>query len=230
MAIVIDRRIYCHMPKTGGDFITRYLREDWQGKDPPGMHGHAAYDDFPKKWTEDREPFGSIRDPWSWYASWWMHASSVCLEQGGLQKYGAGSKSFKAVLAGVLMPSDMNTPNNVGLIWSHDVKRTRPSFLRQKVGLYTWTFRHVFSGKVHTFIDTPQIYDGLEQLLGQPVNRHLHPPRNTREQRSKSAVKDVSTLYTQEMIDAVWKADGALIEQLGFTEPFKPHDSAIIRI
>ena len=230
MAIVLATKklIYCHMPKTGGDFTTRYLRDEHGGKDPPGFNGHVSWNDLPARYKDGRTPFGTIRDPWSWYASWYMHAKAVCLEQGGLASYGNGSKNFADVLEGALHPLDGRAPNNVGLIWSLDIKATRPSFLREKVGLYSWTFNYIFSKQVRTLIDTPQLYEGLEEFLGTPVDRKKHPPKNTRHQRSKTAVDDVSTLYTDELIDAVWKADGQLIRELGYTEPFQPHNSAII--
>lgn len=230
MAMMVGNKIYCHMPKTGGAWLTSYLSRIHEARDTPG-HGHNPAKDVPKRFLQGRTLFGTIRDPWSWYTSWWMHAKSVPLDKTALIRYGAGSDAFRAVLPGVLVPSEECTPPSPSVIWSlPDDREARLAFLGLGAGLYTWTFNHVFSGMVRTLIDMRQMYEGLGQVLGLEVDPKLYPPTNTRHQRADSAVDDPRTLYDQKMIDAVWEADGALIKRLGFKEPFGRAPSPVIAI
>jgi hypothetical protein len=232
MAILFDDKIYCHMPKTGGAWTTAYLQKKRGGAQTPD-HGHHPAADIPKESLEGRTLFGTIRNPWDWYASWYMHAKSRAIDKDGLFRFGAGSDSFKSVMIGAIIPDPGQAPDNIGVIWAiKDPRKAREEFLNQGCGLYTWVFHHVYSGMVKTFIDTPQLHEGLSQITGVAISPKKHPATNTRHQRPESAVDDVRALYDQEprLIDLIWETDGDIIKAMGYTEPFGKAPTPVIQL
>jgi len=92
-------------------------------------------------------------------------------------------------------------------------------------GLYTYWFDTLYAG-VDTFIDTAQLYDGVEELFGIKTDA---PPANTSKRMTPDYLEP-SSLYTPELIELVREHDGPLAERLGFA-PFSPSTKgAVIRL
>lgn len=66
---VNDKFVYIHLPKTGGSFISTFLKEHVGGEYQQTSHNkHVKARSINKK---NRFEFGSIRNPWDWYVSFY---------------------------------------------------------------------------------------------------------------------------------------------------------------
>jgi hypothetical protein len=228
MPLLVGKYLYVHMPKTGGVWMTQYLKDQHDGLLLPG-HGHMAASDVPGHHKRNREMFGTMRDPWGWYASWWAHALSNESEQPGLRAYGGGSTEFADVLQGVLCPQAKRVPKQIGVIWN--IPKPDPEqwgFVARGVGLFSWAFNYIHGDEVRKLIDMAQMPEGLRLLMGGKVDLDRYPPTNTKEQRRQSAHNvDYKKLYTDKLAEMVWEADFDLINRLGYTQPFEKSSKAL---
>lgn len=231
MPVIAGKYIYIHMPKNGGVWMTKYLEGEHDGLLLPG-HGHMPASEVPQHHRKDREMFGTIRDPWSWYTSWWSHALSNETTKASLAVYGGGSTEFADVMEGVLNPRSARAPARVSTIWdTRNALVERRDFLTRKVGLFSWTFDHIHGELVKKFIDMVQMPAGLDLLMGAHVDDQKYPPSNTKEQRLKKKRKiNYKKLYTDKLAEMVWEADFNLIQRLGYTKPFKGAQKALVQI
>lgn len=82
--ILGERLAFVHVPKTGGTFTSMFLQDTglacWeylcyamQGYD---HQSHQSLRVLPRGQLEARKVLAGIRDPWSWYVSWFLHASN----------------------------------------------------------------------------------------------------------------------------------------------------------
>lgn len=213
--IATPMHVYVHMPKTGGMWVAHALHNLGNGHKIPGTRRHARYDDIPQDALEGRMVFGSIRDPWAWYASLWQHLRNGVDGPPVLRALGDGDESFGAFLRGMTdrqvwatLPED----DRGGWPWPPDLGG----------GFYTslmrWYFGHPL--KVDALIDQTQLRVGLEQILDVSIDEGRFPPKNSRLDRPATAVKNPHTLYNHDEVALVQDADGEAASELGFLEPF----------
>jgi hypothetical protein len=69
--IVLTNKVYIHMPKTGGTWVARCMQDDNGGVMLAHYGGHASVTEIPDHLLKGKKLFGTKRDPWSWYASWY---------------------------------------------------------------------------------------------------------------------------------------------------------------
>ena len=93
MPILTNDKIYIHMPKCGGNWITDCLQREIDGR-RIGTHGHAPARYLKNHEVKGKTLWGTIRDPWSWYVSWWAHAMRADHTKKDLAIYGGGSTEF----------------------------------------------------------------------------------------------------------------------------------------
>ena len=93
MPIVLTNKIYIHMPKTGGTWVAHAMRKDNGGIMLPHYGGHASVSELPDHIVKGKKLFGTKRDPWGWYASWYAHAVTNPAYHDGLKYYGSGSNA-----------------------------------------------------------------------------------------------------------------------------------------
>lgn len=226
MPIDTGDKIYIHMPKTGGSWMSNYLSREHAGR-VVGSHGHQPIYTIAKHALEGKLPWGTVRDPWSWYLSWWSHGVRSGNYGERLAVYGGGSTEFKDVLMGALSRDPERCPEHTGGIWSlHNEKQARQDYLGGLGGLYTWAFFHIFGTEVRTFVDMNRMHEGVEELFGAAVDSNLYPPANT---RTHKLPKSPDEMYDEEMIDAVYDEDSFLISHLGFEEPFSSLPEPVFR-
>jgi hypothetical protein len=217
MPIEANNWIFCHMPKTGGTSVINYLKETWGGKDRwPLLHGHAPASDVPYHDLKGKTLIGTIRDPWGWYASWWMHALANPRCHPSLSQYGQGSCEFSAVLKGVTGPDKSLVPESPGVIWSVNMKAgvARRTLAQSGKGLYSWTFNHVYGNNVKELARLSNLRGDLGKILGAEISPEEMPPSNTHQERGSTP-----PVWTDEMVEMVWQADAELIQRLGFEPP-----------
>jgi len=217
---------YWHMPKTGGMSVYRILREI----SPTctvinGPRRHSPADEIPPELLKGKTLFGTARDPWSWYASLYQHASGGVEGQEKLKKWGNGDSSFEAALYGWTHPSEERVDNQFGVVWAFLEEKTpalRQKLLESRQGLYTWAFDYVYGNPIrpHILIDTSRLTEGMANLLKVPISQvEGITMQNLATHRPKSAFVDPQKKYTDEMREWVRNAERQLIGTLGF-EPF----------
>lgn len=231
MPVIAGKYLYVHMPKTGGVWMNNYLVKEHDGLLLPG-HGHMAAPDVPHHHRKGRTILGTIRDPWSWYASWWTHAMCNNSELDAIAKFGQGSHEFRHVLQGALNPDPKRVPDQIGVIWNiPKPEAEKKNFTDRGIGLYSWAFHYIYEG-ADLVIDMTQMAEGLKELMGAHVDSQRYPPLNTSTHkvgRFRNRVR-YKNLYTKELMRLVLEADCDLIQRLGYTEPFESATQALIQL
>ena len=216
MPIYTADLVYNHMPKTGGTTMSHILKTSMGGRKVGKMHTPAS--DLAR--FEDpgsRLVFGTIRNPWAWYWSWYQHCVRANKHKGThLKTYGQGQSDFKSVLHGATHTWEVQPPKRPGVIWGWDGMNDRPAFQAAHVGLYTWGLWNMYGpgGEwlVQAFIDTDQMVQGLADLTGKTaVEYHLN---------QGDYGMDPADQYDAEMVEWVAQADPAIVAMMGY-EPFK---------
>jgi len=222
MPILINNKIYIHMVKTGGVWMSSYLNDNHDGR-WIGSHPHSSSGDLRDHEVEDRLLWGTIRDPWSWYLSWYSHQKSDLDNCGG-------SSEFKDVLMETLRRDAGHCPESSVVMWSipgANVSARNDTYIDGQGGLFTWTFFHMFGDRVKTFVDIGRMHEGVEVLFGGMVTEDSSQPTNTRNLELPSSPEE---MYDDEMIDAVYRADSHLIEVLGYEGPFSALREPVVNI
>jgi len=212
--LVTDEHIYVHMPSTGGSWMGRVLTKLGYPRAHVG-YGHDPLFTVPKEVREARVAFATIRDPWSWYASWWRHAvtgrpKDVAAVAGGLSfRESVYALTHRDIGPGVANPGVYFPLHPKG--WDH-----RTAWVESGVGFYTWLARHLYGDpwEVDVLLDTGQLYEGLSRFLGRAITREEFPPVNTSVERPGEPAE-----YDPEMVAWVREADGELAASLGYTGP-----------
>ena len=185
-------------------------------------HGHASFDQLRGHELKGKTLWGTIRDPWSWYHSWWRHGMRSGCEK-DLAVYGGGSTEFRDVLQGALSKDPNRCPDNCAVIWSlPKPKESRWEFLKGDGGLYSWAFAHMYRDQVKTLVDIRRMHEGIEKLFGVPSNADSHPPVNGK------GVDD--NQFDESLEDDVMEADEALISILGYEGPSSSLKSSVLRL
>jgi hypothetical protein len=198
MPVLANNRIFFHMPKTGGTWVQNYLVEFQGGRILPQWGGHARVQELPPHLLANKTLFGTKRDPWSWYASWYLHAINSKQYHDDLRVYGNGDLDFASVLQGATRL--VKPPKNTGVIWPTGT-------MRHKAGLFSWAVTHIYG----EWVELIEAKD-LATYLG--VGDIEAPPCNTREVRE--VVKTTDELYTDELRALVWERDHVVASRLGY--------------
>jgi len=244
MSRMNGRLVYLHMPKTGGTWVGHLLPRFEEGTSKTNIcheslqHLHETTPSSRGKFT-----FGTVRNPWDWYLSWWQHGMNDRIDREHLEVYGRGSTDFRDVLWGTTHAPELEQmPKRMGALWpmyrpKGEEDRMKPIFQESGVGLWSWMTWYMYgdpvqqSLQVHALVETARLHEGICEILGRRFDEGSWPPRNTRQDRPNTAVQgDPRALYDAEMIQWVWEADGALARSLGYTEPFQPLPEAVLRL
>jgi hypothetical protein len=211
-----DRLLKAHMPKTGGSWLRYHLIDQLGGsslaRQPWALPDHAPIADVPAEIRRGRVAFGTIRDPWSWYLSWYNQASKSGLSAHNVSQFGLGDSSFKEVLYGATHGRD--TEAKPGMFWGPSAAKS--GFAGGRDGLYTWSARYVYGEPwgIDALVDMPQMLAALAELTGSEQERYK-PPLNV---GTYTKGLDLG-VYDEEMIEWVRSADGGLIYLMGYTDP-----------
>lgn len=201
------------MPKTGGTWTGRWLRQIYQGTYFTG-HYHDSVDDVD---PGDRTVFGTIRDPWSWYYSWWWQATHSGISKKRVFEYGGEEQleDFRSVLYGATHPEESKVVVRPGLFWGPQGRDE--SFANGGRGLYSWSFHRVYGdpAKVLNFVDMSDIQGGITSLVGKlPYDASGRPRENV-----GSYEVSIPDIYDEEMEQWVRDADRKVINMLGYSSP-----------
>lgn len=214
MSVVTPKYLFVHVPKTGGMWTTDILLRYAGGKKNGDAMYHRPKGDLPH--GDGRLSLSNVRDPWSWYASWYLHSRDQ--RNPWLQEYGRGSLAFKDVLFGVTHPDKVN-PRKLGGYWPDPYFDEVQIWKARNLGLCTYAFDYMWGGAVDISIPTDRLREGMSVLLDRDLSQE--PFRNAHREHS-----NYRQFYTDEMIRWVKDADRSLIFQYGF-EPFRPTPKCI---
>lgn len=232
MPYVMGASAFWHMPKCGGTFLLQYMQRENLGVIDVGTgHDPAWYSD--RLGLSDKRHIGVIRDPWSWYASLFRHAKNEASEQIRTWfRSHAPDMTFgtwlKSVLSRGIYPP-------IG-IWETDPSCPLPD---GTVGLWSWLVRYMYqdpsTGRwlVRDLLDTGRMYEAVESVFGNAVDRQKHRVVNHGACRENRAIPpqttDYRSWYTPDMLSWIATADATLIKTFGF-QPFTPSPQAVYRL
>lgn len=208
MSVVTPKYLFVHVPKTGGMWTTDILLRFAGGEKNGDSMYHRPKLDLPH--GNGRLSLSNVRDPWSWYASWYLHCRDR--KEPWLQEYGRGSTTFKDVLFGLTHP-DKVRPRKLGGYWPETYFDEVDIWKARNLGFCTYAFDYMWGGAVDIAVPLDRLQEGMSKLLDKDLSRE--PVRNAH--REHSTYKN---FYTDEMIRWVQDADRSLIFQYGF-EPFR---------
>lgn len=208
--------VYVHCPKTGGTSVTSALRR--AGADVV-FHGHRPA----KTITHNsRHVFGTARNPWDWYVSWYVHNLVNGNRPGreALAAYGGGSMAFKDVLFGATMPTLGRVPLNWGGCFGSTKSRDWDALQDSGAGLCTFAHEWMYTAPdgswiPQTLIHTDRLSEGLQALTGVSINE----TKNARS-RFPGWDKPVADYYDAE--SAAWVAQSDAVHNArlgGWTHP-----------
>jgi len=216
--------VYVHIPKTGGTQTRAVLRQVG-GARKVGA-GHDSIRVVPYNVRRDSLCVATLRDPWTWYASWYEHSIAALGDEGRnrLAAWGNGAHDFESVLYGVTHPEDLpRSPLWPGVLFMH-----AGSFRRVTAphGLLSWCWRYFCcerdgSDAVGAVIDTAQLTAGWAEVLGVKV-----PDGTANARKSSILPESYADAYSPEMLEWVREADAPIIDRFGF-EPFQPLDKPV---
>jgi hypothetical protein len=219
--IVFDRYLFAHMPKTGGTWLSAALRD--VGRSRFG-DGHGPLSAAHPEWCHGKTMGGTVRDPWSWYASWYHHTLTggpAQIER--VRIIGGGSLEFRDVLRGVTSPGP-HCGKHPGQFWRPAYPEVKPYIDSDAGGLWSWGVRWFYGDGVGgwlaaVLLDQAQLRDAASDLV---ATRLDHAPANVRSERAGQTPMDYRDLYDSDMMGWVLEADGELAATLGYVDPFSP--------
>lgn len=240
--------IAAHCPKTGGTWLGYVLQSEAGATSYRGGHDPAW--SIPAEDRAGRQVVGTVRDPWSWYGSLYVHAChgdqlrrSILAEYAGIWESVASEVDyriclveFKAALWG--MTHGVRVSRRPGVLFDAFPGNALPYDGRH--GLFSWCMAVVYgdnSGSYNlagldTVVDMGRASDAAAALLGLEAKRiaEEYPPRNTRydKRRQFNGPSDWADWYDDEMIGWVARADAWLIRAFGF-EPLGPSRAPLHR-
>lgn len=208
MPYASEQFAYSDMIKTGSNWTSRAMLRQGRLARRLGDGQHQ-----PAWWTRahagsGKVHFGTIRHPYSWYASWFRHAAYRAKVQDALARMGSGSRAWADVLSGSLSAGPHWPGNPLG--FAH----LRADGLPWKAGdsLWSYTTRYFYADPtegrqwlVDALVPMEHLREGLselgldERLLG----------------RKNEAIGEKVEL-TDEQREAIWKVDGPLARSLGY--------------
>jgi|GEM_PF-3193672 hypothetical protein len=216
------RIVYVHVPKTGGTRTDAILRAVGARKEGAG---HDSIRVVPYAIRRTSTCVATLRDPWSWYASWYEHAMTLGDEgRRKLREWGRGSTEWRDVMYGVTHPEDQPRHHKCpGVLWTQNGSISR---VTAPHGVYTWAVRYFLqerdgSWATDKVVDTAQLGAGWSAILGAEID-------DTKANERKGGIlpANYADAYDDEMIGWVARADAPMIEHFGW-EPFAPLSSPV---
>ncbi len=243
MAYLSQQLLYIHPVKTGGCWVERQLERRSTAALLAGGGSHAQVlggmcaligeQHSPLKdvlsFAPGREVIISVRDPWTWYGSLYLHGCHLPANRARLARYGRGSTDFKDVLFGLTHPCKEVVPE-VPLAITNIGRARRSAFCEGSEGLYSWHFRDMGFAEIpmpggqtrSSWLPTVHLrqaslsadfdaFFGTETAAEPPQNHHLRPPD------VKTPAGPYREWYDAEMLSWVEEADGEMAAFLDYS-------------
>ena len=228
--IVAPRFVFLHLHKSGGTFVNDCLLRFVPGARSAGYH--LPHTMIPPQMRE-RPVLGFVRNPWSYYVSWFAFQSSMRQPNVLYQALSdEGRLGFAGTIANMVTLSQqperlarvvaalpaqytgrgLNVP---GFVLARIAEARRP------IGFYSFLFDYMFDGEVERRIfgrmeslrdDLPRMLETVGEPVGAALRAHLAtaPPANV------SVHGDYRHYYTDNVRDLVALHDAPVIERFGY--------------
>ena len=124
--LVTEHFTFAHIPKAGGEFLQDVIRAHFPIVQ--AIEGNASHTPIDGVLEEKRfQPvFALVRNPWSWYVSWYTFCKGLGDNQQFNDNYEPGPDSFKCTISNLLRPNHSNPDvnafmreRNIGLLAMH---------------------------------------------------------------------------------------------------------------
>lgn len=194
--------VFIHLPKTGGTFITRVLEraapQSWQAQ---YFEGHPTVQDIPDS-HRDLPVIGMIRNPWSFYVSWYSFLREKVKDYEFFNAVSAGGTlGFRETIRNVFNSEPVKSSGWGG--YTYLVDFTYREKLHSVRYIHFESLREEF---VAALDDVTTVPDDLRNALLET------PPIN------KSSHDDYSTYYDQQLIELVRERDRPTFEMFGYSD------------
>lgn len=211
--------VHFHVPKTGGSSVLAAMTG--AGGERLG-NGHDLWTQWRHE-VEGLRCFATIRDPWSRYASFWLHALRVN-KYAGLEAWGGGSMRFRDVLYGWTHVEANRVSRETAVIWHPGAAH---KLVASGLGLYSWEVQRMCGGRMDAWVATDRLHEGLLEIgVGGPevVKNNAGPRCDYSVRRllaELGAPPEVANgeyrgLYDDEALEWVAESEAELIERFGW--------------
>lgn len=220
--LVTDRFVYLHMPKTAGTWVQHHMKGALGGVHPSPL-SHVRVSNFAEH-LEGRIVFGTVRNPWDWYISWYQFIrASKWWRNNFLVAFGDPDDT-DAALYGMTHPDPKVAPV------AHKIPFDLSTFQARGVGLYTHLFNASFCDRdgtplVDYLVDVGHLRKGIREITGLDFKG---PPMNVKGDRPHT-VLDPYRVWTQERFRWVREADAGVLALLGYDRPHGPPAEPLMR-
>jgi hypothetical protein len=181
--IISDPFVFAHIPKTGGVFLQDLIKsffpavQSWEGGE-----SHHSVEFLPPDHV-GKPIFALLRNPWSWYVSWFAFCKANRDNEEFRRNYSPGETEFEDTIRNLLRPghcdpviNEFMARENIGLLEMH-----RFHIMDLEVESHDITYGRMeclaadFSAFLEDWgIDIP---NGIQSALqGPPQNRSEHGP------------------------------------------------------
>lgn len=228
-----DRRfLVYHAPKTGGTWLRRALLKHCGAERLAGEHNpytHEVHKEYP-----EAKLVGTIRDPWSWYCSFYAHAArsqhygrlwawagrpekAAQIERdklGSLNQKERELPSFRDVLWGLTHPLAVEPPKVAGVFFEvYDADRLG---VGRDAGFCQRVHRSVYRAGPWTMLCQGNLVEEASELF--EVDLRDVPPCNTAENAQPGKLWDYRLWYDNDMVEWVYQADEDMLYEYEATQ------------
>ena len=225
--IVTDQFVFLHLHKSGGTFILKFLQTFEPSAKMIGYH--LPYTELPDQYR-DLPVLGSIRNPWSYYVSWYTFQAAMENPNPLFRVVSDNCQlDFNATIRNLVSLAD--SPGRLEILGQVLPERFRPRGLNltpscigplrgSGLGFYSFLYERMFAGANNPHIVSMEnlraelvaalptcgraLSSEEQQFIGQ------EPPTNTTQHGH------YSDYYSTELRDLVARQDAALIERFGY--------------
>lgn len=199
---------FCHVPRMGGTFVTSVLESCGEGRrGGTSSDPHQGMRHFSRSVLESRLLLGSIRDPWSWYLSFYgMFRNQKTKGVSGVLQEACGGTSgtFDEVIRRMTSPTGhmlMLEPKIPGFKNARN-PRIYDVMKKSEIGLWSWYVLTSFAVEgseespgetkwlADLILDAANLERGLSTLMGALDSKNEAPPRNMDEAISKAPTNE----------------------------------------
>jgi Tfp pilus assembly protein PilF/quercetin dioxygenase-like cupin family protein len=239
--IISERFVFIHMHKTGGQSLNDIIKLCISNHQVVGYHFPRS--EVPQDAVE-LPVVGMVRNPWSWYASWFAFNKRPRVRNPLFEVVsGGGSADFKTTITNLiqlgsdrpesmqhrddlirLLPDSLDGNRGVGL--TKDNIRDLPN---AGTGYYSWLFEHML-GDTHDartcigrFENLQDDFLAIMEQLEVEESESLKVELDKRERKNFSRHSHYSHYYNDELRDLIASEEQRLIERFNYEfESIKP--------
>lgn len=177
--IITPRFRYHHLPKTGGTSCSSLLCGGGFGGRPAAW-GHIPAAECPPE-HRALTPVGTLRDPWSWHRSFFLHAANADADSASAVGWSDGQDPVEAFRAWIRRATKQEgpPPKHPGILWKQRDPEYDQILWEQSTGTYDWMIRRIYMDRkgqwaIRRLIATDHLLLGWSTVLDVRVEAMPH--------------------------------------------------------